>query len=456
MNELAAHQTYALMCMESNDNLGIFYDPGCGKTMVALSWTVDALKRGKIQDALVVCPAALVGSWRTAIEELPTFKGFTEDDVKLLKEKMFITSFQKLYRSTKKAVHHRNGTVSYKRIITLREEVDKEWGVMFIDESHHIGAHDSVQTDICMKMAHVAKYRYILSGTPVLGGGGAEDFSKLYGQFEFLEPGIFKTWTNFKAQYVEKFDRWGGPREYKVNKCRALLQSKAIAVKLEDCFDMPDFTETTIKVELAEKKAYVDIRKGALEEYKIDFINAGGKFVKVMQVCSGHIKRDENDYLKLKTNKDDALREIIEGTSSKVIIFCRFRASVDRVRDICSKYGKTSVFDGRSKEETWRDLQYGDSRFLVCQYQSGGEGLNLYASDTMVFFEPTLSSRDLYQAKSRIYRKGQTRNCRFIYLVTEKTIETNTMETVRKGVDVTVDMMASWSRGEVFSENESD
>ena len=152
MNELAAHQTYALMCMESNDSLGIFYDPGCGKTMVALSWTVDAIKRGKIQDALVACPAALVGSWQTAIEELPTFKGFTEDDVALLKERMYITSYQKLYRSTKKTIHHRDGSISHKRIITLREEVDKEWGAMFIDESHHIGAHDSVQTDICMKM----------------------------------------------------------------------------------------------------------------------------------------------------------------------------------------------------------------------------------------------------------------------------------------------------------------
>lgn len=449
MKALKTHQTYALMCMEAHDQLGIFYDPGCGKTMVALAWCVDAIKRGKADRILVVCPAALVESWRMAIEDVVGFEEFTEADAELLKEHLFITSYNKLYRTEKKTINHRDGTSTVKSIRFLREEVDRHWDAVFVDESHHIGSHSSIQTKVCLEIAPHIKYRYIMTGTPFHGGGGAEDFSKMYSQFEFLQPGIFGSWTNFQANYVKRFDHWRKPAAYHVDKCRRIMQDMAIAVRLEDCFDMPGLTESVIQCPLAEKKVYADVAKGAIMEYEFDVINSGALFGKLLQITSGHIKRDE-DPLILKSSKDEALEELITSTASKVVVFCRFRESIDRVHKICSKHRKTVVFDGRSKGPTWVELEKGDAEVLICQYASGGEGLNLQSANTLILFEPTFSSRELRQAQSRLYRGGQTEKCRTIYLSTPKTVEEKCWETVRNGNDVTNEMMASWAKGEVF------
>lgn len=45
----------------------------------------------------------------------------------------------------------------------------------------------------------------------------------------------------------------------------------------------------------------------------------------------------------------------------------------------------------------WKDFQDGDARYIVCQYQSGGVGIDLFASHTMVFYEPTMSALLLEQ-----------------------------------------------------------
>ena len=72
--------------------------------------------------------------------------------------------------------------------------------------------------------------------------------------------------------------------------------------------------------------------------------------------------------------------------------------------------------------------------------------MDLYAADLMIFFEPTLSSLQLEQAKARIMRKGQTKPCDYYYLVTPVEIERNTVDSVRRGVDVTARMLDEWAK----------
>ena len=44
MKTFGEHQTYGDTMMSLCDNLGIFYDMGCGKTATALLWARDAMK----------------------------------------------------------------------------------------------------------------------------------------------------------------------------------------------------------------------------------------------------------------------------------------------------------------------------------------------------------------------------------------------------------------------------
>jgi SNF2 family DNA or RNA helicase len=171
----------------------------------------------------------------------------------------------------------------------------------------------------------------------------------------------------------------------------------------------------------------------------------------MLQVCSGALKVNETHTAQLRTSKDDALGDILNGTDDPVVVFCTYRASVDRCKNIAKRAGKTvTVYDGRSKTETWKDFQSGKFNVLVCQYQAGAVGLNLQNSHIMVFFEPHMSALQFEQAQGRIYRKGQESKCIYYHLYTPGTIEEKVMRKVRSGVSVTNDMLQRWANGETF------
>ena len=104
-----------------------FSGTGGGKTAVAFTWIRDALRSGKIKDALVICPASLVPNWEKDIAEAADFDHITEDDVRLLQEKVTIRSFQKMYQTLRKEVHHRDGGTEVVKKRMIREDLDKPW-----------------------------------------------------------------------------------------------------------------------------------------------------------------------------------------------------------------------------------------------------------------------------------------------------------------------------------------
>lgn len=443
---LAKHQELAVFMMDCNPCMGIFYDMGCGKTAIALTWILSHLRDHSIKDALVVCPASIVPSWGVAMDNMANFEGVTDDDVALLKERVKVTSYQKVYKSEKVPVNHRDGQTTYKKSVRLRDDIDKLWGAVFLDESHKAGAHDSITTKSVLTLAKLTSHRYIMSGTPVHGGGGKPDYKKLYGQLKFLDDGVWKNWTDFCQRYVTKYNLWHQPIAYRDVECETLLHSYGIVCRLEDVFDMPGYSENTVPCELAEKKVYKDIQKGDFLKYGIDIEVAGAQYNKLLQIVSGSMKTDDETMV-FETSKDSALKDIAEGTEDKLVVFCRFRASIDRAARLLQDMGrKVVVYDGRAKKDAWKEFQYGDMDTIVCQYQSGSEGLDLFSAKLMVLYEPCFSAKDLEQAKRRIYRKGQTSPCVYYYLVTPKTIEAKVLETVRSGVDVTSEMLDKWAK----------
>lgn len=442
---LADHQLYAIEMMEANPQLAIWYDAGTGKTATALYWAIKALRRKDISSILVVCPASLTGNWHNAIDKMLMFAGVSEADVQALKDAVTITSFQKTYRITKKTVRHKNGLTSVKKERMLRDEVDKLWGAIIIDESHCIGVHNSNQTKACMTLAKMAGFRYILSGTPVHGGGGQSDYKKLFGQINFLDPGRWPTWKAFCEECIISYDPWGNPRKYRDADCQAIMQDYGIVARLQDCYDMPSSTFNTTPCTLAEKKVYKDIKDGFVLDYQMDIRNPGSQYIKLLQICSGSLKRndDEKDTMYLKCSKDEALRDIISGTDDRVVVFCQYRASVDRIANIVRKMGlEPLTYDGRTKDKNaWMEFQNGKYDVFVGQYDSGGVGIDLYASHTMVFFEPTLSALKLEQTVARIMRKGQVQNCTYHFLTTPDTIESKVWDLVRRGRDISNDTL---------------
>lgn len=437
----AAHQIFGVDCMDTAGRLALFYDPGTGKTITALTWIRNALRDGRIQDALVVAPASLVPNWEKDIDECTDFDHMTEEDKALLKEKVTVRSYQKLYHSAKDKVTGR-------RRITLREDVDKRWGAIIIDESQALGGHSSVQTKVCLSMAPLAEYRFIMSGTPVSGSSkaGGEALDKLYGQLKFLDPNIWKNWTEWCKRYVLAMDRFYKPIRYDVDALHKKMSEMAISVRLEDCVDLPGEIRTKIPCPLAEQKVYQEIGKGITEKYGFEIKTAGGQYTKLLQLCSGSLKKDDGTIARYATAKDDVLKELLTDNPGPIVIFCMYTASIDRCLQLAKDAGRTPiVFDGRSKGPTWKDFQEEKGDVLITQYAAGGAGLNLQVSSTMILFEPCFSTLHLTQAMARIQRTGQTRVCRYLMLYTPGTVEQKVLEMVLNGQDVIADTFRRWA-----------
>lgn len=450
MKTFGEHQLYGATMMELCEQLGIFYDMGCGKTATALLWARDAMRAG-MKDLLVVCPASLVRSWENAINGMIDFEGFTEDDVAMLKQRITLSSFQKTYcRKTSEHVITRGknkGQVRREAWYEVRENLAKRWGAILIDESHCIGAHSSVQTQVCIELATLTDRRFIMTATPTHGGGGGYDWAKLYGQIQFLEGGkMWRNWTDFCERYVISYDHWGKPRRYRDDDLKKVLTDHGIVARLEDCHDMPGFVDTVIPIRLEEPKVYRNIVDGLLEEYDLETRAAGTKVIKLRQLISGFLKT-ESGIERYKTGKVQALRDVLTSTGEPLVIFCMFTESIAICKEVCEDIGRSvSVFNGQSKGATWEDLSEGRVDTLICQYQSGGPGLNLQRSAIIVFYEPCLSSLLLEQSRGRIYRLGQERRCEYIHLSTEATVEERTWQSVRNGVDVNDHMLMEWAR----------
>lgn len=446
-------QVFALACMRSNPSLALFYGTGTGKTATALLWMDWKLDREPDARFIVVCPANLVPSWEDAIGGMARFEGFDQGRVDRLREAVTLVSYQRLYRTEKRKYTKRDGRTGEAVTVYIRDDYDREWTAGFVDESQRLGNHGSIQTNACLALAPLCKNRYIMTGTPVHGGGGRPDYSKLYGQIMFLDPEKWKNWSEWKRTYVVAEDRYHKPSAYRDDMCVALMHEYGIVARLEDCVDMPSITYTDVPCPLAEPGVYRELHTGdGRAKYGIR-VRKGGLKSKLLQLCSGQVIGTDG-LVPFKTSKDGVLEDIIDGTEGPVLIFCSNRGSIDRVEGLVRKKFKdlrVAVFDGRSTTPVWRGINEGKLDVLVCQYKSGGTGLNLQSSSTLVMWEPDPSAETNVQTVARIYRTGQARPCRVLRLTTPGTAEAERWAKVNNGVSDSEATLDEWEEYEASS-----
>lgn len=412
MIELYRHQKIALSYLRSNDYFALFLEQGVGKTLPSLFRILDLLKSGKIEDALVVGPKSALGAWERDIEK------FDELDRDILKSSITLINYDKVWRGESKSPYY------------------KKWGCIILDEAHAIKNRTSRRSKFLLKIACMSDYRYILTGTPI-GNGQLENIWSLY---TFLDPYLNRgyVYSNiFGGPYKAFQDRYcilnmyHKPSSYiHVNELQDIINQYSYRIKKVDCLDLPEkLPDEIIKVDQVEKSLYKKLAtESAILEYEILAENPLSRLVKLRQLASGYLTTNEGDIVELKCEKLNILQELIEGYDSdkKLVIFAEFKYSIHKISELLNKLKiKYVTLDGEQKNKTiWRDFQSDKSiRVIVCQYQTACAGIDLFASDTIIYYEPTLRSTTLEQSRDRIHRTGQNNKCSYIHLLTKGTVE---------------------------------
>lgn len=410
--KLFRHQEIALSYMRTNKFFALFMEQGTGKTIPSLVRVLDLLESGEIKDALVIAPKSTLGSWERDIEL------FTNDQQKTLRNGITLINYDKVWRKSK----------------SKPNPYDKPWGCIILDEAHFIKNRTSKRSDFILRLGTKSKYRYILTGTPI-GNGQLEN---IWSQFCFLDPYIERnkpysrifggSYYSFQNRYCI-LNRYYQPSAYiNVNELQDIISEHSYRVLKEDCLDLPDkLPDEIVKVELKEKKLYKEISEdSAILEHEILAENPLSRMLKMRQLASGFITDNDSNLIQLKTEKLVVLEELIESMDKKVVIFAEFKHSIASISELLKKMKLNHVIlDGNQKnKKIWRKFQSDESiKVIVCQYQSASAGIDLFASDTIIYYEPTLRSNTLEQSRDRIHRTGQKSKCSYIHLITKGTIE---------------------------------
>ena len=381
-------------------------EQGTGKTLTTLFRLAELAESGRIDSALIVAPKAVLASWERDIEK------FDRERQQLLRQVITIVNYDLVWR---------------------RSEFRRHWGAIVLDEAHYIKNRTSNRAKAILEMALDSDYRYALTGTPISNGA----LHDIWAQMAFLDPvkiprGVGttafpeagRTYYNFQDRYCF-LDQYFKPYRYKyVNELQGIIADHSYRVKKADCLDLPDkLPDELYEIDLAEPKMYKELAKeSAIVDLELLAENPLLRMLRLRQLCSGHLPNVDG----LKCGKLKALGEYLDGYEDKLVIFAQFTASIDDISGLLKKRKlKHVVLDGRSKDKSiWRQFQNDESiRVIICQYEAAATGIDLFAANTILYYEPTIRSNTLEQSRDRIHRVGQSRACSYMHFITKGTIE---------------------------------
>ena len=346
-----------------------------------------------------------------------------------------------------------------------------EWDVAICDESHRIKAPGGKQSQWCHRLAHHARKRLALTGTPLAHGP-----LDLYAQFRFLDEGIFGTSHHrFKTRYAI-MGGYGGHEVLGYQRQDELAERMgrlAYQCRADEVLDLPGERDETRTCQLtpASRRVYDDLwddycadvieEDGAVTEVSVT--NVLTRLLRIQQVTSGHLPvedvpgdPDTRRVVTLGTEKRDLLKDYLRDIpadpdqpgADPVVVFARFTHDLKAIRDVAAELGRTyGEISGRTKDALASDATMAPGLDVIgVQISSGGVGIDLTRSRYGVYYSLGFSLTDYVQSRARLHRPGQERSVYYCHLVAEGTIDTVVYNALAARQDV-VDAVLTAARG---------
>jgi SNF2 family DNA or RNA helicase len=193
----------------------------------------------------------------------------------------------------------------------------------------------------------------------------------------------------------------------------------AIRFTKDECLDLPEMTYVTREVELTpqQRKYYEALRKQLVVQAsgeQVTAVNAAVGLSKLLQISCGAVYSDSGETLEFDVkNRYKVLREVIDETQQKILIFVPFKHTIEILSDKLESDGfKTAIISGdvsaAKRASIFKSFQETpDPRILIIQPQAAAHGVTLTAADTVVWWGPTPSLEIYAQANARAHRAGQ-------------------------------------------------
>lgn len=198
-------------------------------------------------------------------------------------------------------------------------------------------------------------------------------------------------------------------------------------MKTEEVFDLPEQVEIPVIVD--NTKEYKKFKKDRLITIDNTELVGDTSLTKLL-----YLRQLASQYNK---NKLAAVKDLLESTEDRVIIFYNFTSEMEQIKKLCERLEKpVSIVNGATKD--LENFKSKDNTVVLVQYQAGALGINLQQANKTIYYSLPLSAELWMQSKKRAHRIGQQRTCFYWYLIAKDSIEEDIFNTLKERKDYTL------------------
>ena len=457
------HQMTALEKSWNRETYAYFMEMGTGKTKVLIDNLAMLYDKGKVDGALIIAPKGVVGTWYN--QELPSHLPDHIENVTVLWQPNITKKQQEKLDSLFKSEEFLHILIMNVEALSTTKGRDfaakflsSHSTLMAIDESTTIKNPGAKRTKNILKLSESAKYRRIMTGSPV-----TKNPLDLYSQCEFLSPWLldFTSYYAFRNRYAEMKTIYAHGRSVQVvDKFKNLgelsdqLKNFSYRVLKEDCLDLPDkiYMKRNIKLSPDQLKLYNQMKETALANLngkQVTTVNALTQLMRLHQITCGHFTADDGTTQLIANNRIDELMDVLEEVEGKAIIWAHYQYDINAItKAITKEYGPGSVVDyyGLTPQDQRQPniKKFQDDprcRFMVGTPSTGGYGITLTAANTVIYYSNGYDLEKRLQSEARAHRIGQQKSVTYVDLICDETVDEKIVKALRKKINIASEVL---------------
>lgn len=500
----------------------VFWEQGTGKSKATIDTGLWQYVQGTIDAVLVLAPNGIHRNWVT--DEIPEHVPealLRESRYHFYQSAKAGTKWHQ--RECNALLEHKGLAwlaMSYDAFMTEKGKkfawsfLRKRQVLYVLDESARIKTPGSKRTKAVVASGKYGRTRRVLTGTPVTQGP-----FDVFAPMRFLNEGFWKphelhpfgVFKNHFGQFVKQQNR-DGSKEWdqlvgfrRLGELQSILAPVSSRVLKADVLDLPDklYQKRYFEPTREQRRLYDSIRQefaayipgedecphcagsGRIEyggwEDECGYCMGTGRVIssgaeaplaitrllRLQQIMSGYLPVESEDpeaepvhVIPGANPRLELLKEVIEGTPGKVIVWGRFQLDIELMhRELTQagipavKYYGPSTDDERAEAlnafRGWRPIMEGGKRIgkepiaeegqakvFIGSPAAAGEGLTMTEASTVVYYNNSFKLSERLQSEDRAHRIGQTNNVTYIDIVAPGTIDDYIVKALRSKMDV--------------------
>ena len=372
------------------------------------------MNKGLIKRVLVICPLSIMYSaWQADIFKTAMHRTVAVAHGDSNKRKKVISGQYEFV------------IINFDGVATVEDEISKAgFDLIVIDEANAYKTVSTKRWKTLAKLITPETRLWMMTSTPA-----SQSPEDAYGLAKLVNPdGVPRFFGGFRDQVMNKVTQFKWVPKPDANSIVHRALQPAIRYTKEQCLDLPEMTYVMRDVPLSaqQEKYYELLRKQLIVQAageEITTVNAAANLNKLLQLSGGAVYSDTGEVVQFDaSNRLAVLREVVEESSHKVLVFVPYRHAIEVVAEDLKKHGyATATIHGGvpagKRSEIFERFQTTDSpQVLVIQPQAASHGVTLHAANTIVYWSPVMSVETYLQCNARVHRAGQKNPTTVIHL----------------------------------------